>query len=156
VPSSVWKPAVTVAAVVERDGQFLLVEEQTREGIRINQPAGHLDPGESLVHAAVRETLEETACEFAPTHLLGVYLWRAANGVTYTRFAFVGTIGAPRPGRPLDDGILRALWLTPEALSARAAEHRSPLVMRCIEDYLGGQRFALEAIYTHPNVLVPA
>jgi 8-oxo-dGTP pyrophosphatase MutT (NUDIX family) len=152
----IWKPSVTVAAVVERDGRFLLVEEQTGDGVRINQPAGHLDPGESLVDASVRETLEETACEFTPTHLLGIYMWRAADDVTYTRFAFVGTVGEPQPQRALDEGILRALWLSPDELSARAAEHRSPLVMRCIDDFLRGQRFPLAAIYTHQNVLASA
>jgi 8-oxo-dGTP pyrophosphatase MutT (NUDIX family) len=156
VPRPAWKPSVTVAAVIELDGCFLLVEEQTREGIRINQPAGHLDPGESLVDAAVRETLEETACEFTPTQFLGVYMWRAADDVTYTRFAFVGTVGEPDPARALDDGIVRALWMSPRELSARAAEHRSPLVMRCIEDFLRGRRFPLNAIYTHPNVTVSA
>ncbi len=148
----IWKPSVTVAAVVERNGRFLLVEEETRDGIRINQPAGHLDPGESLVEAAVREALEETACRFTPTHLLGVYLWRANDDVTYTRFAFAGHVGEPEPGRALDDGILRALWLTPDELCARMAEHRSPLVMRCVDDYLGGRRLPLDAIYTHPSV----
>ena len=150
------KPSVTVAAVVERDGRFLLVEEQTRDGIRINQPAGHLESGESLVAAAARETLEETACDFTPSHLLGVYLWRASDGVTFTRFAFVGTAGEPETGRSLDDGIVRAFWLTPDELRARVAEHRSPLVMRCVDDYLRGQRFPLDSIYTHPNVWQPA
>lgn len=148
----VWKPSVTVAAVVERDGRFLLVEEHTRDGIRINQPAGHLDPGESLPEAAVRETLEETAYPFTPTGLLGVYLWRADNGVTYTRFAFTGEVGSPEAGRALDAGIMRALWLTPDELRARSAEHRSPLVMRCVDDYLRGRRLPLDAIYTHPSV----
>lgn len=150
------KPSVTVAAVVERDGRFLLVEEQTRDGIRINQPAGHLESGESLIAAAVRETLEETACEFTPSHLLGVYLWRASAGVTFTRFAFVGAVGEPEAGRRLDDGIVRAFWLTPDELRACASAHRSPLVMRCVDDYLRGQRFPLEGIYTHPSVSEPA
>ncbi len=149
---TVWKPSVTVAAVVERDGRFLLVEEHTADGVRINQPAGHLDPGESLLDAAARETLEETACRFTPTHLLGVYFWRAADDVTYARFAFTGEASAPEPGRALDDGIVRALWLTPAELRVRADEHRSPLVMRCIDDYLRGRRFPLDAIYTHPSV----
>jgi 8-oxo-dGTP pyrophosphatase MutT (NUDIX family) len=153
-----WKPAVTVAAVVERDGRFLLVEEETADGIRLNQPAGHLDPGESLPEAAARETLEETAFAFVPTGLLGVYLWRttpAAGGATYLRFAFRGELGAHDPARPLDHGILRALWLTPEQIAARAAEHRSPLVQRCVDDYLSGVRYPLELLFTHASALVP-
>lgn len=148
----IWKPAVTVAAVAERDGRFLFVEEETRDGLRINQPAGHLDPGESLVEAVVRETLEETAYRFAPASLLGVYVWRADSGVTYTRFAFCGRVGEPEAGRALDAGIVRALWLSADELRACRATHRSPLVMRCVEDYQRGRRLPLDAIYTHPNV----
>jgi 8-oxo-dGTP pyrophosphatase MutT (NUDIX family) len=150
--SRIWKPSVTVAAVVERDGRFLLVEEITEAGLRLNQPAGHLEPGESLQEAAVRETLEETAHRFTPTHLLGTYIGRGANGVTYVRFAFIGTVGAPEPGRALDHGIVRALWLTRDELQHRAAEQRSVLVMQCVDDYLRGQRYPLAAIYTHPNI----
>ena len=153
-----WKPSVTVAAVIERDGRFLLVEEQTGDGVRLNQPAGHLDPGESLLAAAARETLEETAFAFTPTQLVGVYLWRsepapASKAVTYLRFAFSGELGAFEADRPLDEGILRALWLTPQEIAARRAEHRSPLVLRCVDDYLRGTRFPLELIHTHPSAL---
>lgn len=155
-----WKPSVTVAAVIERDGRFLLVEEQTADGIRLNQPAGHLDPGESLLTAAARETVEETAFGFTPTQLVGVYLWRSqppsGNGVTYLRFAFCGELGAHDPGRALDDGILRALWLTPEEIAARAAEHRSPLVQRCVDDYLAGMRYPLDLLFTHASAVAPA
>jgi 8-oxo-dGTP pyrophosphatase MutT (NUDIX family) len=154
-----WKPSVTVAAVVERDGRFLLVEEETAAGIRLNQPAGHLDPGESLPAAAARETLEETAFAFTPTGLLGVYLWRttpaAGEPVTYLRFAFRGELGAHDPARPLDHGILRALWLTPEQIAARAAEHRSPLVQRCVDDYLAGVRYPLELLSAHASAVAP-
>jgi 8-oxo-dGTP pyrophosphatase MutT (NUDIX family) len=155
--SPVWKPSVTVAVVVERAGRFLLVEEETPEGIRLNQPAGHLDPGEAPVDGAVRETLEETAREFTPTALLGAYLARppAAAGserVTYLRFAFIGTVGEELPGRRLDQGILRTLWLSADELRARTAQHRSPLVMKCVDDYLAGQRFPLALVYTHPSV----
>jgi 8-oxo-dGTP pyrophosphatase MutT (NUDIX family) len=156
--SNLWKPAVTVAAIVEREQRFLFVEEQTSEGIRINQPAGHLDPGESLVAACARETLEETAHPFVPTALLGVYMFRQARDgdprgdVTYLRFAFVGELGERIAGRPLDHGILRTLWLAPEELRARSREHRSPLVMKCVEDYLRGQRHPLALVYTHPSV----
>ena len=156
-----WKPSVTVAAVVERDGRFLLVEEQTADGVRLNQPAGHLDPGESLLAAAARETLEETAFTFTPSHLVGVYLWRAASPppgaeVTYLRFAFCGALGALDPDRPLDDGILRTLWLTPAEIAARAAEHRSPLVQRCVDDYLAGARYSLDLLFAHPSAVTPA
>jgi len=154
-----WKPSVTVAAVIERDGRFLLVEEETAEGIRLNQPAGHLDPGESLLAAAARETLEETAFAFTPRQLIGIYLWRSpsppdGNEVTYLRFAFAGELGARDPGRALDHGILRALWLTGDAIAARAPEHRSPLVQRCVDDYLAGARYPLDLLFTHPSALV--
>jgi len=145
-----WKPNVTVAAIVERDGRFLLVEEETERGRLYNQPAGHLDPGESLVHAVRRETLEETAYAFEPTGLLGVYQYRSdADGVTYLRFAFTGEITAHDAARALDHGIIRAAWLTPGEIRREADRHRSPLVMRCIEDYLAGQRFPLDVVYHH-------
>jgi 8-oxo-dGTP pyrophosphatase MutT (NUDIX family) len=139
--------SVTVAAVIEREGRFLFVEEQTEDGVRINQPAGHLEPCESVAAGAVRETLEETAYDFHPTALVGVYRWRRPpKDLTYVRFAFCGTAGAHHADRRLDDGILRALWLTPGELRACAASHRSPLVLRCLEDYLAGQRFPLELL----------
>lgn len=113
--SSIWKPSVTVAAIIERDHHFLMIEEETADGIRINQPAGHLDPDESLVQAVIRETLEETAHDFTPTALIGTYLSRfisPINGeaVTYLRFAFTGQLGQQHQ-RPLDTGILRTLWM---------------------------------------------
>ena len=138
--------SVTVAAMAEREGRFL-VEEETDEGVRLNQPAGHLEPEESLIEAVVRETLEETAYGFVPRSLLGVYRWRhPAKGISYVRFAFVGEVTGPETGRALDAGILRALWLTPAELSAQAARHRSPLVQRCIQDYLAGRRFPLDLL----------
>ena len=144
----IWKPNVTVAAVVERDGRFLLVEEHTDRGRLFNQPAGHLDPGESLVHAIARETLEETACTFEPTGLLGVYHYHSeADDVTYIRFAFTGEISRPQPGRALDAGIIRAVWLTPQEIRREAARHRSPLVMRCVDDYLAGRRYPLDVLH---------
>jgi 8-oxo-dGTP pyrophosphatase MutT (NUDIX family) len=156
-----WKPSVTVAAVIERDGRFLLVEEQTGDGVRLNQPAGHLDPGESLLAAAARETLEETAFSFTSTHLVGVYLWRTAsqplgNATTYLRFAFCGELGTQDSGRALDDGILRTLWLTRDEIAARAAQQRSPLVQRCVDDYLRGARFPIDLLFTHPSALLPS
>jgi 8-oxo-dGTP pyrophosphatase MutT (NUDIX family) len=158
--SSIWKPSVTVAAIIERDQRFLLVEEHTAEGIKFNQPAGHLDPGESLVTAAAREAIEETAHEFIPDTLVGVYLSRYQSSrmnedVTYLRFAFTGTLGALH-NRPLDEGILRTVWMSHEEIIATQDRHRSPLVLKCVEDYLAGQRFPLSVIHTHPSVHLAA
>lgn len=146
-PSSIWKPNVTVAAVIERDGKFLMVEEETDDGIRYNQPAGHLDDDESLPAACRREVLEETAWHFEPRQLVGVYQWRRPVGdITYLRFAYCGHLGAHEAQRPLDHGIIQALWLTPAELEANRGRHRSPLVMQCIYDYLAGQRFPLDLV----------
>jgi 8-oxo-dGTP pyrophosphatase MutT (NUDIX family) len=140
----VWKPDVTVAAVVERDGRFLLVEEHTERGLLFNQPAGHLEADESIIAAVIRETLEETAWEFSPEHLIGVYRWRPSSSeVTYVRFAFSGHLGTHHPNRALDTGIMRAVWLSPEEIRAGHDRHRSPLVVRCMEDYLAGIRAPL-------------
>jgi phosphatase NudJ len=152
-----WHPSVTVAAIIEREGRFLLVQEHTPEGLKLNNPAGHLEPGESLVEACAREALEETAHPFRPTALLGVYMSRfqrpsTGQDITYLRFAFCGELGAIQEGRRLDDGIVQTLWLTPEEIRNRSAEHRSPLVMRCIEDHLRGQRLALEALHTDASI----
>jgi ADP-ribose pyrophosphatase YjhB (NUDIX family) len=150
-----WKPRVTVAAVIERDGRFLLVEEETSDGLRINNPAGHLDPGETPAQGCARETLEETAHHFVPTAMLGVYLARSrktdGQEVTYLRFAFCGELGEIEPGRALDTGIVRTLWMTAEEVRANAARLRSPLVLRCIEDYLAGVRYPLSLVYTEPD-----
>ena len=144
----IWKPNVTVAAVVERDGRFLLVEEDTSGGRLFNQPAGHLDPGESLVQAVARETLEETAHRFTPTALLGIYRWRydKEEDVTFLRFAFRGRVDGVEEGRKLDKEIIAAVWLTPAELAARRAEHRSPLVQQCVDDYLAGRSFPLDVL----------
>ncbi len=152
-----WKPNVTVAAIIERDGRYLLIEEETMEGLRLNNPAGHLDPCESPVQACAREALEETAHRFTPTHLLGVYLsrfQRAQTGedITYLRLAFGGELGEHLPDRALDQGIVRTLWMTPDEERASRARHRSPLVLRCIEDHLAGQRHPLDLIYTDAAV----
>jgi ADP-ribose pyrophosphatase YjhB (NUDIX family) len=145
----VWKPNVTVAAILEQDGKFLLVEEQTERGILFNQPAGHWEPGETLAAAAAREVLEESAYEFEPQHLTGIYRWHSPTAdTTYLRFAFTGRILAHHPERTLDDGIIRALWMTPDEIRACQERHRSPLVVRCVEDYLAGRRYPLELI-TH-------
>ena len=153
-----WKPNVTVAALIERDGHFLLVEEDTADGLRLNNPAGHLDPGESPIQACVREVLEETAHDFTPTAVVGVYLnrfrrTRTGDDITYLRFAFAGNVGAHHAWRSLDDGILRAVWLTPEELRSCSARHRSPLVLQCVEDYLAGRRAPLDLIHTDASVL---
>lgn len=154
--SAIWKPNVTVAAVIERDGKFLLVEEEVDDGkggleIRYNQPAGHLDDGESLLAACAREVLEETAWQFAPHELVGVYQWRRPQGdITYLRFAYRGELGRHEAGRALDSGILRALWLTPAEIEALRARHRSPLVTQCVADYLAGRRFPLDLVRHYP------
>ncbi|MCK9386939.1 MAG: NUDIX hydrolase [Sulfuritalea sp.] len=148
--NSVWKPNVTVAALIERGGRFLLVEEETDDGLRFNQPAGHLDEGESLVAACAREALEETAWGFTPTALVGVYQWTRPQGdITYLRFAFSGELGAHEEGRALDTGILRAVWMTPGEIRASADRHRSPLVSQCVSDYLAGRRFPLDIVRHH-------
>ena len=144
---SVWKPAVAVAAIIERSGRFLFVEEEADGRRVLNQPAGHLDPGESLVDAVVREVLEETAHPFAPTALVGVYRWHyALRDTTFLRFAFCGDAAGAEPARALDREILALHWLTPQELAARRPMHRSPLVERCLADYLAGARFPLEVL----------
>ncbi|MCA3220023.1 MAG: NUDIX hydrolase [Burkholderiales bacterium] len=153
-----FSPSVTVAAVIERDGRFLLVQEETADGVRLNQPAGHLDPDETLPAACAREVLEETAYQFRPTALLGAYLARyqspnTGEAVTYLRFAFTGMLGEHLADRALDEGILGTLWLTREEIAARVAEHRTPILMQCIDDYLAGRRFPLELLYAHESVL---
>lgn len=146
----VWKPNVTVASVLEREGRFLLVEEETEYGICYNQPAGHLECRESLLEAVVRETLEETAYIMRPQFLVGIYHYRhEARDVTYLRFAFGGAISAQDPTRKLDEGILAAHWLTLEEIRASEAQHRSPLVLRCVEDWLAGKRYPLELLSDH-------
>jgi len=143
----VWKPNVTVAAVVERDGRFLLVEEKTRDGVKLNQPAGHLERHESIVAAVERETLEETAFDFAPERITGIYRWaKPGNDLTYLRFAFSGRLGPHHPDRALDSGIIRTVWLSREEVLGSVARHRSPLVVRCIEDYLSGRHYAIDAL----------
>jgi ADP-ribose pyrophosphatase YjhB (NUDIX family) len=161
-----WKPNVTVAAIVEgrgtHAGRYLMVEEETRDGLRINQPAGHLEINESLVDAVIRETLEETAHRFAPTGLLGIYLSRSiktgrdepAEPVSYLRFAFVGTVGEAIHGMRLDDGIVRALWMTADEVRACRERHRSEMVIRCVDDHLSGKPIApLALLYADPSAL---
>ncbi len=145
--SELWRPSVTVAAVIEREGRFLLVEEEADRRRVLNQPAGHLDRGETLLAAVAREVLEETAHRFRPDALLGVYRWRyPAKDVTFLRFAFRGALEGVESGRALDREIIALHWLTPEELAARRAMHRSPLVERCVADYLAGKSYPLDVL----------
>jgi phosphatase NudJ len=143
-----WTPHVTASAVIERDGRYLLVEEHTSDGLRFNNPSGHLEPGETPLEAVVREALEETARPFEPTQLVGLYMsrfQRLARGedVTYLRLAFAGHVGEAVAGRALDTGIERTVWMTLEELRDCRERHRSPMVMRCVEDHAAGVRYPL-------------
>ncbi|HKX38183.1 MAG TPA: NUDIX hydrolase [Burkholderiales bacterium] len=141
---TIWKPSVTVAAVIEREGRFLLVEESIDGRRVLNQPAGHLDPGESLADACRREVMEETAHHFQPTGLVGIYRWTyPAKETTFLRFCFRGKVGATED-RPLDKEIVRLHWLTREQIEEKSAQHRSPLVQRCVDDFLAGKTYPLE------------
>lgn len=156
--SARWNPRVTVAAVIEHGGRFLLVEEETKLGLKLNTPAGHLEPGETPAQGCAREVLEEAAYDFTPTAFLGVYLARSRKNSTgedqtYLRLAFCGELGAHHAARKLDDGIVRTVWMTPDEVRASADRHRSPLVVKCIEDYLAGVRHPLTAVYADPSVL---
>ena len=154
-----------MAAVIARDfngvEKFLLVEEETRDGLRLNNPAGHQDPGESPEQGCARETLEETAFHFKPTALVGVYMSRFERvqpdgvlDITYLRFAYCGELGAHVEGQPLDEGIVRTVWLTADEIRASMDRHRSPLLIRCMDDYLAGRRYPMEMVTTDPSVLL--
>lgn len=148
LPFMIWKPHVTVAAVAERRGKFLLVEEHVSGGLRLNQPAGHLESGESLLAAVIRETREESAWSFQPETLVGVYLWQEPQGArTFLRFAFSGSLGEHHADQSLDEGIVRTVWLSRDEIASRNGQLRSPLVLRCVEDFLAGRRFELELIH---------
>jgi len=159
-----WKPSVTVAAIVERitDGvsRFLLVEEHTSEGLKLNNPAGHLDPGESPEQGVAREALEETTCTFTPQCVVGLYLSRfqrpsTGEDVTYLRIAYAGIAGEPDPARSLDEGIVRTLWMTLDELHASRERHRSALVLTCINDYLAGKRYPLSLVTADATLYSP-
>lgn len=145
----IWKPNATVAAIVFKDGKFLLVEETTSRGNRFNQPAGHLEDGETILEAVIRETLEETAYDFTPQALLGIYHWRHDhNDTTYLRFAFIGHISHHYQDQPLDDGIIRTVWMSIDEIRANHTLMRSDQVLTCFEDFLAGKHYPLEVI-TH-------
>ena len=147
MPDAIWTPHVVVAAIVERDGKFLLVEEHTAEGVRLNQPAGHWEPGETLLDAVVRETLEETAYHVDPLALLGCYsTYYPKRDITYLRFAYICQATGFDDARTLDEGIVRAVWLSADEIANSAVPHRSPLVMRCVQDYLAGRHFPLDFV----------
>jgi ADP-ribose pyrophosphatase YjhB (NUDIX family) len=149
---AIWRPHVTVATVVPRDGRFLLVEEDIRGRIVLNQPAGHLDPDESLQHAAVRETLEETGWDIELDCLLCVQQWRnAESGRQFVRFTFAGVPLHHDPSRTLDAGILRALWMSRDEIAAESARLRSPMVLASVDDWLAGHRLPLDAIRWLPS-----
>lgn len=155
-----FQPGVTVAAVVERDGRFLFVREHTDQGVRLNQPAGHLDPAESLLDAVVRETREETGWQVQPQALVGVYLSRyqwAATGtdVTYLRFGIHCRAVRHFVDQPPDTGIIEAVWLSPAELADCAPTHRSPQVAQTLNDFLAGQRYPLDLLHTDPACLLP-
>jgi 8-oxo-dGTP pyrophosphatase MutT (NUDIX family) len=145
--NNIWLPHVVVAAIVEQEGKFLLVEEETMDGMRLNQPAGHWERNETLLQAVVRETLEETAHHVEPAALLGSYTTsNPARDITYLRFAYICNVTGFTPDYKLDTGIVRAVWLTPGEIASSPVRHRSPLVMRCVEDYLSGRRFPLDFV----------
>jgi 8-oxo-dGTP pyrophosphatase MutT (NUDIX family) len=155
-----WKTSVTVAAIVERGGRYLLVEEHTPDGLMLNNPAGHLDPGELPIEGVIREALEETGRHFTPRWLVGVYLSRAQRSdppsdVTFLRLAYAGEVSEPLPGAVLDPEIARTLWLTPEELRACQARHRSPLLMRCVDDHRAGRRHPLDLVFSDPSIHLP-
>ena len=168
-----WKPSVTVAAIIEQNGKFLLVEEHTPEGLMLNNPAGHLELGESPEQACQREALEETAYSFIPRELVGIYLSRfkrhqkpsetepiskvptGIEDITYLRFAFCGTLGTFNPNLKLDEGIVRTVWLDIHEIRNSRSIHRSPLLLACAEDYLNGQRFPLNILRTDKSVFAP-
>ena len=143
----IWRPSVTVAAIIEREGRFLFVEE-VQDGRRVlNQPAGHLDPGETVVAACAREVMEETAHRFEPTALVGIYRWHYKPAdVTFLRFCFSGSVSGIEESGTLDKEIVALHWLTPAELKSKTAMHRSPLVQQCLDDYLAGKNFSLELL----------
>ncbi|MCK4834287.1 MAG: NUDIX hydrolase [Gammaproteobacteria bacterium] len=147
----IWKPHATVAAVIERDNKFLMVEELIHGERLFNQPAGHLDPDESLIDAVIRETQEESAWQFTPEAVTGIYLWKHPdNGETFLRVAVCGTCSNHKPEQALDDGILQAVWKSRDELIKEPHKLRSPMVINCINDYLAGKRYPLDMLINVP------
>ena len=143
----VWKPHTTVAAIIERDNRFLMVEELSSNKRVFNQPAGHLDPDESLIDAVIRETLEETAWSFKPEAITGIYLWKHPdNGESFLRVAFCGVCDNHQPQLALDDGIIQAVWMSRDELTQQQQKLRSPMVINCIDDYKAGKRFPMDML----------
>lgn len=141
------RPDLTVAAIVERGGQFLLVEERVANRMVFNQPAGHVEKGEPFIEAVIRETLEETAWTFHPEALVGIYFWeQPGRNRSFLRAAFCGRVSGHDPSRQLDRGIERAVWMTREQVVARSSRLRSPMVLGCIDDYLDGARYPLDVL----------
>lgn len=141
-----WQPDITVATVVIRDGRLLCVEERVNGHVVINQPAGHLEPDESLLEAALRETREETGWEVRLTAFVGAYQWKAETGRHYLRFAFAAEPVQQDPACKLDEGIVQAVWMTPGELQDTQSRHRSPLVLQVVIDYLAGRRHPLSML----------
>ncbi len=145
--NNIWKPHLTVASIIEKDGRFLFVEEEIDNNLVINQPAGHLDDGETLINAVIRETKEETAYTFHPEHIVGIYKWsHPVKGKTIIRVTCCGTVSDHNPKQELDTGIVRALWLTPKEIADSNLNIRSPMVIQCMNDYLSGIRYPLDLI----------
>lgn len=153
----VWKPDVTVAAVTEREGRFLLIEEHVGDRLVINQPAGHLEPNESFADAVIREALEETAWTFVPDAVSGIYLWpHPERNLTFLRVTFCGQVTQHHAERRLDRGIRRTLWLSRNEIAQREAQLRSPMVLKCVDDYLAGMRYPLALLSHFPAAMSTA
>lgn len=146
-----WHPHATVAVVVEKDGRFLLVEEESSGRVVFNQPAGHIDEGETFIEAACREAFEETAWHVAPKYLIGFYVYKGSNNTTYHRACYAAEAVSHEPETSLDDGIIRALWLSRDEIAELGDKLRSPMVLKCIDDYLAGNNYPLELIYEYRN-----
>ena len=145
----VWKPHVTVAAVIEKQGQFLLVEEHTSKGLAFNQPAGHLEKDESIIEAVKREVNEETAWQFEPEYIVAIQLWQKDHSASFLRFCFAGQVDQFNQHQALDDGIITTHWLDRDEIAQKKPQLRSPLVLNSIDDYLRGEHYPLSLLSTY-------